>query len=67
MTVTSWINEFKEISREIDEFLFERNGFNREDFCKQISAKHPFMNKKSLDRAAFLGSYMAWHEGYDRN
>ena len=66
-TINLWISEFKEISKEIDKFLFEKNSFNNEEFRKQISAKHPFMNKKSLDRAGFLGSYMAWHEGYDRN
>lgn len=67
LTIDLWISEFKRIDTEIDEFLSETNGFNAEEFRKQISAKHPFMNKKSLERAEFLGSYMAWHEGCVRN
>lgn len=66
-TIKVWISEFKKIDLEIDHFLSKRSSFNAKEFRKEISAKYPFMNEKSLDRIEFLGNYNAWHEGYDRD
>ncbi len=66
-TIKLWIDEFRKIGLEVDEFLSKRGSFNSEEFRKELSAKYPFMNKKSLDRATHLGAYDAWHDGYKRD
>lgn len=61
-----WVKEFNKIINEVEIIVDERERFDYENLIKHLAVSYPFLNKKSLDKAGWLGSYYAWRQGYKR-
>jgi hypothetical protein len=64
----SWVEEFEQIDRGIWKFAEEGGTkiYSKESFSSAFKQTYPWMNDKAIEKAYFLMSYYAWHEGYDK-
>jgi|GEM_PF-4865916 len=53
-TIKIWLDQFRAIDDDLTRFEAKTPDFNDSLLRKYLSERYPFLNKKALDRAAFL-------------
>ena len=56
-TIKIWLSQFQSIDKEIEDFTGPTVDFDREALKSHLRNKFPFLNRKALDKAAFLAWY----------
>lgn len=56
-TIKFWISQFNAIDKAIDDFVGPDDDFDEDELRVHLKGRFPFLNEKSLDRAAFLTWY----------
>lgn len=54
-TIKIWLDQFKSIDKEISEFVGLDIDFDQKALEKHLKSKFPFLNKKALNKATFMG------------
>ncbi len=54
-TIKIWLDQFKAIDREIEHFTGSTLRFDRKLLMHHLAERFPFMNKKALEKAAYMG------------
>ena len=64
--IETLLEQMKEVS-ETAWSIAELGGtpqLGKQKVVESLQARHPFLQKRGLDRAVFITDYFAWHEGY---
>lgn len=54
-TIKIWLDQFNSIDREIARLTRDGEDFDSKALKKRLSEKFPFLDRRGLDRAAFIG------------